>query len=552
MVQHQFEVLREGGLNLVHLNVASILGARKFEMLRQQLENSNVDVFCASETWLSQSVPTGLVEIKGYKCARVDRAWKSNLGDQEYKKGGLICYKSDKIEFNEFKYAPLNCSNRDLEMQWITLEIPNMRRILIINIYRPPQGDYKKACKTIREAIGEANLKDNAEIYLLGDFNIDLRDRKGLATKELLSLATHWGLKAQINGVTRPNWGNVNSGRRGSCIDNIFINSEHIAGAETLDWNFSDHMAVAIKRKRERIRHEKVTFEGRSYKNYVKEDMQQLLIQAGWRDFYESRDPAFYWEYLLSQVRQYLNRTCPQKKFKVNVIREPWLKNEMIEEIKDKDRLLRTAKRTGKAEDWQLAKLTRNRVGRLVDQARAEFLKEQQDKLREDPKKFWRVVKTIIPGKKKVNSRISLVNKELDKEGASVDSADTPDFINKFFSNIGPKQAKVYKEPWVFQGIEVQERCEPFETDFNQVFRLFKDIVTIKSSGVYDVSTKVMKDAFLCLIPQLVYLFNLSFTTGKFPGTWKRATIIPLYKGGNKTDVSNYRPVSFPSPWKAN
>ena len=60
-----------------------------------------------------------------------------------------------------------------------------------------------------------------------------------------------------------------------------------------------------------------------------------------------------------------------------------------------------------------------------------------------------------------------------------------------------------------------------------------------------------MKDAFLCLVPQLVYLFNLSFTIGNFPDTWKRATIIPLYKGGDKTDVSNYRPVSLlPLPGK--
>ena len=64
MLQHQFEVLREGGLNLVHLNVASILGARKFEMLRQQLENSNVDVFCASETWLRSLYRQGWLKLK--------------------------------------------------------------------------------------------------------------------------------------------------------------------------------------------------------------------------------------------------------------------------------------------------------------------------------------------------------------------------------------------------------------------------------------------------------------------------------------------------------
>ena len=36
-----------------------------------------------------------------------------------------------------------------------------------------------------------------------------------------------------------------------------------------------------------------------------------------------------------------------------------------------------------------------------------------------------------------------------------------------------------------------------------------------------------------------------------FPDRWKIATIIPLYKGGDKTEVSNYRPVSLlPLPGK--
>ena len=61
----------------------------------------------------------------------------------------------------------------------------------------------------------------------------------------------------------------------------------------------------------------------------------------------------------------------------------------------------------------------------------------------------------------------------------------------------------------------------------------------------------MFKDAFRVLIPQLVFLFNMSLNTGKFPDNWKQATIIPLHKGGDKSDVSNYRPVSlFPLPGK--
>ena len=61
----------------------------------------------------------------------------------------------------------------------------------------------------------------------------------------------------------------------------------------------------------------------------------------------------------------------------------------------------------------------------------------------------------------------------------------------------------------------------------------------------------ILKDAFMVLIQQLVYLFNLSFATSNFPSEWKKATIIPLFKGRNINKVSNYRPVSLlPLPGK--
>ena len=42
-----------------------------------------------------------------------------------------------------------------------------------------------------------------------------------------------------------------------------------------------------------------------------------------------------------------------------------------------------------------------------------------------------------------------------------------------------------------------------------------------------------------------MHIFKQAFSTGVFPDKWKIATIVPIFKGGNKEDVSNYRPVSL-------
>ena len=63
--------------------------------------------------------------------------------------------------------------------------------------------------------------------------------------------------------------------------------------------------------------------------------------------------------------------------------------------------------------------------------------------------------------------------------------------------------------------------CPPFYTHYDQVWRLCKEINTMKSSGFKDIAANFFKDSFLVLVPQLVYMFNLSLR-GSFPIHGKR------------------------------
>ena len=84
-----------------------------------------------------------------------------------------------------------------------------------------------------------------------------------------------------------------------------------------------------------------------------------------------------------------------------------------------------------------------------------------------------------------------------------------------------------------------------------EVIKLCKDIAPMKSSGLDEISSKICKDAFLVLSEQLVYIFNTSLLTATFPDEWKIAKVVPLFKGGDREKVGNYRPVSLlPLPGK--
>ena len=132
----------------------------------------------------------------------------------------------------------------------------------------------------------------------------------------------------------------------------------------------------------------------------------------------------------------------------------------------DKDRLLRKARRSGKEGDWIEAKRERHRVGRDIKNLRAHFLKRQQEANRADPKKFWKNIATEIPGKKGKQSRIWLTNKDNNSE---VPSPLVANFINKFFTNIGPELAKKHNADWRYFGQMVDKSIDPFMTNLDEV-----------------------------------------------------------------------------------
>ena len=74
--------------------------------------------------------------------------------------------------------------------------------------------------------------------------------------------------------------------------------------------------------------------------------------------------------------------------------------------------------------------------------------------------------------------------------------------------------------------------------------RLVSGIDTTKDSCVDGISARILKIAFGKLIKPLCHLFNMSLCTGVFPCKWAVGYINILPKGGDKTDASNWRPIT--------
>ena len=241
---------------------------------------------------------------------------------------------------------------------------------------------------------------------------------------------------------------------------------------------------------------------------------------------------------------------CPLKKFKVAQAKEPWVTNEILEMIKDKDRLLRRAKQKDSLIDWEIARNVQNNTNSQIRRAKANFIQDNLNLHQNNSKKFWQNIKDVLPnGNNKQTSKISLKDQH---NNFIQDNQEMANILNEYFTNIGPSLAANMKDPWAYDGnIFDCTLQDNFYVQNDELHDLLQNIDITKSSAIDHISSKVMKDALITLIDQFKFVLNLSFATGSFPNSWKRAQITPLPKEGDLTCCNNYRPISLlPLPGK--
>ena len=81
--------------------------------------------------------------------------------------------------------------------------------------------------------------------------------------------------------------------------------------------------------------------------------------------------------------------------------------------------------------------------------------------------------------------------------------------------------------------------------DSNEVYEALTSLDPNKSTGCDDISPLLLKLSASSLLPQITSLFNQSLQTKSVPQEWKIHKIIPIHKNGDKSLVSNYRPISL-------
>ena len=83
------------------------------------------------------------------------------------------------------------------------------------------------------------------------------------------------------------------------------------------------------------------------------------------------------------------------------------------------------------------------------------------------------------------------------------------------------------------------------ELKFDAFEEAFKSLKRNKAEGFDDLSSNIIIDAYDSLKNILFHVFRVSIQQGIFPDSLKITKVTPIFKSGDKNNLSNYRPISI-------
>ncbi|CAH1257246.1 SLCO3A1 [Branchiostoma lanceolatum] len=186
-------------------------------------------------------------------------------------------------------------------------------------------------------------------------------------------------------------------------------------------------------------------------------------------------------------------------------------------------------------EDWENFKTMRRLTKHKIKRAHNDYLKEILDEALENPKKFWQYVKS----RKQTASGVAPLS---DHGELVVDGQGKAEILSRQYDSVFTVE-DLTTVPEL--GTSPYPDMPPVEVTLAGVQKLLQGINPAKASGPDLVPCRILRDYATEISPILHIIFNQSLESGQVPADWRSAFINPIFKKGDRSAPSNYRPVSL-------
>lgn len=495
-------------LSLGHLNVRSLLN--KFNVLLEHVRAEDYDVFGVSESWLNQGIDSGAVRIPNYSFVRQDRPTRG---------GGIGIYVKSNIEFSTL----LKETKDFLEQVWIKIKVPG-QTIIIGNIYRPPNSDYTQFLNHLEDTL--TNLFTEGDLlFCLGDFNVNLYDSESNNTISLVNLADSFGLQQVIDAPTRITAAGY------SLIDLIFSTSNELASIDVVDIQVSDHMLIRCRVGVTAAKKPTYNFSFRALRNIDLTLFQRDLELIQWHNLYAFSSIDDKVDFLTGNVVKLFDLHAPVRQVRGKTRPySPWITENIRLMQTLRNRALNRFRNTRTPEHRDYYRQLRNLTTNAIRAEKRAYLNtrfqntNQQEKWRELKK--LNVIKNVQCDLPQSLSNPSKLNKYFVELSRSNDAPD-PALINFYSNNTSVNNLFSFKPVNDLTILEI--------------------VQNIKSRAIGQDKLNITLILMCCpfLIPYIRHIINVCIKKSYFPIGWKKATIIPIPKVKNPTELGHLRSISI-------
>ena len=328
-------------------------------------------------------------------------------------------------------------------------------------------------------------------------------------------------------------------------IDNIYSNTpSQNCSTGILKTSISDHYGIFCIDNDCNLKNDKAEIVKRSFTLKNIASFKNCLQNETWDFVHLSNDIESAYHRFQGVLGQLLNSIFKKQTYTMNYTkRHPWMTGALRAQIKQKNKLhyLAISSRDDKIMDDY--KETKKSLQSALRNSEITYFSNQLDIHINDMGKSWKVLRTILgkdQNKHKKQHSFFINNNYV------TDSLQIANAFNKFFVSNGSLLAKEIKNdvnPLLYVDNNVNS-IATFEVTSNRVRNVIMSLKN-SSAGHDELPPFVAKSYIDECIEPLTHLINESLRTGICPSELKLASVVPIFKSGDASLLTNYRPISI-------
>ena len=514
-------------IGLLSCNLRSIRGLTQRTKLHSLLKDHEYPmVILIQETWLNDDVFDAELRLPEYAIYRQDRLGGKNGG------GVAICVHNSLTS----RKAGSFCSS-NLESVWVTVSVrltSGLQSYTFCSLYRPNAAcrsdeDLHSCLRKITRPRGKHSIA-----IIGGDLNTpDLKwnallqkfETTSTNSQALVATLDAFGFHQHIRVPTREE----------NTLDVLASNQEAAVFSVNVVDGIADHCAI-VARLADSVT--PVDPKREPTKDWAKCDFSKVKkeICKSTAAILEDDQPESAWgqlrDCLISATDAHVPTRCSRKHGAHDI---PFSRN-LIKLVRRKRRLYGKWRGSMNPADKIEYQRFRNMVAHECRKAKQAYLDKVSNSLSDNPKRFWSYVRNSKTGRSTIPSLNSPTNH-------SQSATEKACILNNHFKSVYteepssvPQTRRVTSK--TMNAIVIEQKG---------VRKLLRGIDPSKSPGPDGIHPRILKACAEEISSPLAHIFRISLAQGVVPHDWRMATVVPVFKKGDKCDPSNYRPISLTS-----